>query len=108
MNMSIVQSRSWSGVTNTSSRVLRMFRDFGCVRCRAVLAEAIMQALLEAQEEPLDVCVASASVGPAPAGETKLHWPQPFVEASPAMLCEQHLTGVMAAQCCKCPLLQFT
>ena len=34
-----------------------------------MLAEAIMQELLEALEEPLDVCVASASVGPAPAGE---------------------------------------
>ena len=41
-----------------------------------------MQELLEAQEERLDVCVASASVGPAPAGETELHWPQPFMEAS--------------------------
>ena len=33
-----------------------------------------MQELLEAQEERLDVCVASASVGPAPAGETELQW----------------------------------
>ena len=35
-----------------------------------------MQEMLEAQEECLDVCVASASVGPAPPGETELHRPQ--------------------------------
>ena len=40
-----------------------------------------MQELLEAQEEPLDVCVASASVGPAPAGESE----RPFLEACHAV-----------------------
>ena len=35
---------------------------------RAVLAEAIMQQLLKAMGETLEVSVASASVGPAPAG----------------------------------------
>ena len=37
---------------------------------RAVLAEAIMQQMLEAAGEDLDVSVVSASVGPAPAGDT--------------------------------------
>ena len=36
---------------------------------RAVLAEAILQQLLEAMGEGLNVSVASASVGPAPAGD---------------------------------------
>ena len=39
-----------------------------------------MQELLEAQEEPLDVCVASASVGPAPAGESERQWPQAYMK----------------------------
>ncbi len=45
---------------------------------RAVLAEAIMQQLLEGLQEDLDVSVASASVGPAPQGET----PTPALEWS--------------------------
>ena len=41
-----------------------------CAWSRAVLAEAIMQQLLEGLQEDLDVSVASASVGPAPQGDT--------------------------------------
>lgn len=39
---------------------------------RAVLAEAILQQLLDDAGADLDVAVASASVGPAPAGDTAI------------------------------------
>lgn len=41
---------------------------FKCEWRRAVLAEAILQQLLEGCGDSLDVSVASASVGPAPPG----------------------------------------
>lgn len=52
---------------------------------RAVLAEAIMQQLLGAMGDNLDVSFASASVGPAPAGDSLMlgqvqlcNWPPVF------------------------------
>ena len=39
---------------------------------RAVLAESILQQLLDDAGEDLDVAVASASVGPAPAGDAMI------------------------------------
>ena len=68
-----------------------------------------MQELLDAQEEPLDVCVASASVGPAPAGETELPWPQLFREAS-LLCCVSSISSKLwvlnaaSASLCKCSL----